>query len=140
MFIKIGANKHRMRHKPAPECPAANAPACCGNMDNLKESPANGGEHCLAIAVWRIRLRYSETGLFSLRHFFAPIFLLLCKTAIVDFLWERRKINCDLSFKASLAEGGGPARDFAPGRKECCTARRMFSAPHSARGASRGRG
>ena len=20
-FIKIGANKHRMRHKPAPECP-----------------------------------------------------------------------------------------------------------------------
>ncbi|WP_303322967.1 hypothetical protein, partial [Cloacibacillus evryensis] len=32
----------------------------------------------------------------SLRHFFAPIFLLLCKTAIVDFLWERGKINCDL--------------------------------------------
>ncbi|MEA5035029.1 hypothetical protein, partial [Cloacibacillus evryensis] len=25
--------------------------ACCGNMDNLKEFPANGGEHCLAIAV-----------------------------------------------------------------------------------------
>ena len=112
-FIKIGANKHRMRHKPAPECPAVNASACCGNLDNLKEFPAIGGERCLAIAVWRIRLRYSETGLFSLRHFFAPIFLLLCKTAIVDFLWERGKINCDLSKTfGSLSEGAGSAVFF----------------------------
>ena len=52
--------------------------------------------------------------------------------------WEGT-INCDLYFKASLAEGGGPARDFAPGRKECCTVWRMFSALRSARGGSRGR-
>ena len=41
----------RLRHNFGVCGPAANAPACCGNMDNLKEFPANGGEHCLAIAV-----------------------------------------------------------------------------------------
>ncbi|WP_462415132.1 hypothetical protein, partial [Cloacibacillus evryensis] len=49
-------------------------------------------------------------------HFFAPIFLLLCKTAIVDFLWERRKINCDLPLCPSVA----PASEPEPGGVGFC--------------------
>ncbi len=166
-FIKIGANKHRMRHKPASECPAANAPACCGNMDNLKEFPANGGEHCLAIAVLiygsgRRPQSYLASGTSGEQ---LKRFTQNAKPAFWFTAYKRRftrllgKINSNLSFKASLAEAarepnqsfsdlcdsagsytrGGPARDFAPCRKECCTVRSMFSAPRSARGGSRGR-
>ncbi|MCC8056726.1 hypothetical protein [Cloacibacillus sp.] len=44
---KIGVKKHRMRHKPVSECPAAGASACRGNMDNLKVSPPCGGDIAL---------------------------------------------------------------------------------------------
>ena len=91
-----------MRHKPAPECP-----------------------HRM-----KIRLRYSGAGLFSLRHFFAPIFLLSYKifqTYLHSF--ERGKeINCglastvqginnalsfDFALKGALCEGAGSAMFFA---------------------------
>ena len=90
MFIKIGANKHRMRHKPAPECPAVNASACCGNLDNLKEFPAIGGERCLAIAV----LIYGS-GTQRASH-------LASGTSKRRFTRLRGKINCDLSCHAGL--------------------------------------
>ena len=44
------------------------------------------------------------------------------------------------AFKASLAEGGGPARDFCAGSEGVLYCLARFSALNSARGASRGRG
>ena len=77
-----------MRHKPAPECPAVNASACCGNLDNLKEFPAIGGERCLATVSYthlkEIKILKTETPLDQ-------------KTFIERIFWIKNKLikTCD---------------------------------------------
>ncbi|WP_455600458.1 hypothetical protein, partial [Cloacibacillus sp.] len=45
--FKIGVYTRHLRHNFGLWYPAAGAPACCGNMDNLKMSPPCGGDIAL---------------------------------------------------------------------------------------------
>ncbi|WP_455759675.1 hypothetical protein, partial [Cloacibacillus evryensis] len=62
------------------------------------------------------------------------------KASLAEAAREPNQSFSDLCDSAGSYTRGGPARDFAPGRKECCAVWRMFSAPCRARGDSRGKG
>ena len=92
-----------MRHKPAPECPAVNASACCGNLDNLKEFPAIGGERCLAIAI----LIYGSGS--------RAQSYLATRTSKRRFTRLEGKINSDLSKTFGSLSEGAPAKPVEEG-------------------------